>query len=156
MSARRAGGFPRSLAAAAGALLLSGCALLPMESSRVPKFSSRSGPELSSPYREAIGKGHLFVAHDVVADARGFLFLAERGGAVQGVMGDEVRFAPGLRLYAYLPSPGRMTLFKDGKEVARAQGQHGWFEAASSGAYRLEAERKGRPWVYSNPIYVLE
>lgn len=105
---------------------------------------------------EAIEKGRLFVAHDVFADARGFLFLAENEGAVQGVMGDEVRISPGLRLYSYLPSPGRMTLFRNGKEVARAEGQHGWFEVAGPGAYRLEAARRGRPWIYSNPIYVLE
>lgn len=105
---------------------------------------------------DALEKGRLFVAHDVVADARGFRFLAEEGGAVRGVMGDEVRFSPDLRLYAYLPSPGRMTLFRDGKPVARAQGQHDRFAVAGPGAYRLEATRKGRPWIYSNPVYVLE
>lgn len=106
--------------------------------------------------REAIGKGHLFVAHDIFADARGFLFAATAGGALRGVMGDEVRLAPGLRLYAYLPSPGRMVFLRDGEAAARAEGQHGWFKVTGPGVYRLEATRRGRPWVYSNPIYVLE
>lgn len=105
---------------------------------------------------EALERGHLFVAHDLVAEAKGFVFLAVAGGRVEGIMGDSVQGREGLRLYAHLPSAGAMVLFKDGREVARAQGQHGWFEASAAGVYRLEATRKGRPWIYSNPIYVIE
>ena len=104
----------------------------------------------------AIAQGHLFVAHDLVGEARGFVFLAVRRKSVEGVMGDEVKRGGGLKLYAYLPSPGEMALLKDGRIVAKAEGQHGWFEVPSPGIYRLEATRKGKPWIYSNPIYVIE
>jgi len=105
---------------------------------------------------DALERGHLFVAHDIVADARGFLFAALRDGAVQGVMGDEVRGAAGLELYVYLPSPGEMVLYKDGRAAARARGQQLRATPDGPGVYRLEATRKGRPWIYSKPIYVLE
>lgn len=125
------------------------------------------GGEISeSSIYEAIEQGHLFVAHDLIADARGFLFAAVRAqrqvaglpaiAPVAGILGDRVKQEPGLRFYAYLPSPGEMILFHNGQEIGRSTGQQGWFDAASPGAYRLEARRRDRPWIYSNPIYVLE
>lgn len=101
-------------------------------------------------------EGHLFVAHDIVADARGFLFAAVEDEALRGVMGDRVRWSHGLQLYVHLPSPGEMAVLKDGREWARQKGQEGRFSVPGPGVYRVEAARKGRPWVYSNPIYVLE
>ena len=117
----------------------------------------KEGPLSEKSVYEAIGQGHLFVAHDWVADARGFFFAAVRpGGQVAGILGDQVKREWGLRLYAYLPSPGEMVLFRDGQPIGRSMGQRGWFEIAGPGVYRLEATRKGRPWIYSNPIHVIE
>ena len=105
----------------------------------------------------ALEKGHLFIAHDAVADARGFLFAAVGpDGAVRGILGDRVKPESGLKLYAYLPSPGEIRFLKDGKEIARATGQQGWLPAIEPGVYRVEATRKAKPWIYSNPIYVIE
>ena len=104
----------------------------------------------------ALEQGRLFVAHDIVADAAGFQFLAVHRKSVVGVMGDRVKFKKKLRLYAYLPSPGEMILLKDGKRISAAEGQHDWFEVAGPGVYRMEATRGGKPWIYSNPIYVIE
>ena len=105
---------------------------------------------------EALEKGHLFVAHDIIADASGFQFLAVREEAVVAVMGDQVRGPKGLKLAVYLPSPGEILLLRDGREAARVFGQRLELGFPEPGAYRVEARRKGRPWIYSNPIYVLE
>ncbi len=94
---------------------------------------------------DALSRGHAFVGHDLVADTRGFIFAALRGKSVCGVMGDSVKYGPGLQLYAYLPSPGEIVLFKDGKETSRAQGQHAVFPLTSPVIYRVEATRKGKP-----------
>ena len=104
---------------------------------------------------DALERGHLFVGFDTVADAKGFYFAAVCREKVEGVMGDTVRWKPDLRLYAYLPSPGEMALIKDGKVFARFQGQKVWFDVPGPGVYRIEATRKGKPWIYSNPIYVI-
>lgn len=114
-------------------------------------------PEISKEaLYEALTKGHLFVAHDLVADAKGFVFLASRRGSVEGVLGDQVKAQPDLRLYVYLPSRGTVIFLKDGEKIAEAEGQHGWLESVTPGVYRVEATREGRPWIYSNPIYVIE
>ena len=105
---------------------------------------------------DAIEKGHLFVAHDIVADARGFLFEAVGRGSVIGIMGDRLKWAPALRLHVHLPSPGEIRLLKDGKRIAGTSGQEETFPAEGPGIYRVEATRKAKPWIYSNPIYVIE
>lgn len=104
----------------------------------------------------ALAEGHLFVAHDMVADSKGFSFVAIYRDSIKAVMGDAIQWRPGLELYAYLPSPGKMKLFKDGRPIAQAEGQHGWFRVSKPGIYRLEATRGSKPWIYSNPIYVVE
>lgn len=112
-------------------------------------------PEISKEaLYEALAAGHLFVAHDLVADAKGFVFLASRRGSVEGIMGDQVKVRPDLRLYVYLPSRGTVTFLKDGEKIAETEGQHGWLESVTPGVYRVEATREGKPWIYSNPIYV--
>jgi len=106
---------------------------------------------------EAIEQGHLFVAHDLIADARGFLFAAvESNGDVRGIMGDRVKWKAGLKLYAQLPSPGEIRFLKNGEEAASVTGQEGWLPAEGPGVYRVEVARKAKPWIYSNPIYVIE
>lgn len=105
---------------------------------------------------EALENGRLFVAHDIVADARGFTFTAVKGEKIRGTMGGRVRLEPGLRLQVHLPSPGRMTLFLNGRPAGTREGREGRFDLHERGIYRIEAARKGRPWIYSNPIDVLE
>ena len=105
---------------------------------------------------EALREGRLYVAHDLVADSKGFSFLACADGKVRAVMGGQVSWRPDLKLYAHLPSPGEMFLYWDGRVMARVRGQDGWFEPEQPGVYRLEASRKGKPWIYSNPIRVVE
>lgn len=105
---------------------------------------------------EALEKGRLFVAHDLLADARGFSFTVTRGEEVIGTLGERVRWEPGLNLRAVLPAPGEMTLFRDGRRVQTAQGRGGRFDVEGKGVYRLEGTLGGRPWIYTNPIYVIE
>ena len=105
---------------------------------------------------DALEKGHLFTAHDLVADAKGFTLTAVRRKSVEGIMGDRVKWSKDLQLYAYLPSPGEMVLLRDGRIWDKAVGQDGWFDVPAPGVYRLEATRNGKPWIYSNPVYVVE
>ena len=105
---------------------------------------------------DALEKGRLFVAHDILADARGFSFVAVKGDSVRGTMGEEVRREPGLHLHAHLPSPGEMTLFFNSRPVGTRQGREARFDVREKGIYRLEVARKGRPWIYTNPVYVIE
>ncbi|MDO8730495.1 MAG: CehA/McbA family metallohydrolase [Candidatus Omnitrophota bacterium] len=115
-----------------------------------------SGELTEAAVYDALGKGRLFVAHDILADARGFRFTAVKEDKVLGTMGEKVRWEPGLRLRANLPGPGEMTLFLDGRPVEKRRGREAAFDVKGKGIYRLEVTRKGLPWIYTNPIYVTE
>jgi len=115
-----------------------------------------SGEVTEASIYEALEKGRLFVAHDILGDARGFSFAAFTDGQLRGVMGEQVRWEPGLQLVAHLPSPAEMTLLLDGRPIAKTQGREGRFDVEGKGIYRLEAAQKGRPWIYTNPVYVIE
>jgi hypothetical protein len=103
---------------------------------------------------DALRNGRSYLSIELVAEARGFSFLAEDGQRVLGVMGDEVALEPDLRLTASLPTAAHLTLFRDGQPIATTTAQTWQVPVTLPGAYRLEAMRHGKPWIFSNPIYV--
>lgn len=103
---------------------------------------------------DALRNGHAYLSIELLAEAKGFTFMADRDGQVVGIMGDEVALEPGLRLTAAVPMPGHMILFRDGQPVATTAETLWHFDVTEPGAYRLEVVRQGKPWIYSNPIYV--
>ena len=103
---------------------------------------------------DALRQGHAYFSIELAVEARGFQWVAKEGDRVVGVMGDEIPFAPGLRLAATLPAPAQLALFKDGRQIAETTAQTWEVEATGPGAYRLEASRHDKPWIFSNPIYI--
>lgn len=103
---------------------------------------------------DALKQGHAYFAMDLVAEVREFTFLAHRGEKVLGIMGDEVTLTPNLELTATLPAPAILTLMKDGQAIATKIGSSWSVPVTEPGAYRLEAARIDKPWIFSNPIYV--
>ncbi|MBI3087813.1 MAG: CehA/McbA family metallohydrolase [Candidatus Omnitrophica bacterium] len=108
----------------------------------------------SETFYDALRKGHAYFSIDLLADARGFTFMADDGRRVLGVMGDEVVLEPKLQLTAILPAPAQLALFKDGRSIAAATAQVWHVPVEEPGVYRLEASRYAKPWIFSNPIYV--
>jgi hypothetical protein len=102
----------------------------------------------------ALKQGHAYFAMEVVGEVREFTFLAHRGEEVLGIMGDEVILVPNLELTATLPAPASLTLMKDGQAIATTIGSSWSVPVTEPGAYRLEAARVNKPWIFSNPIYV--
>ncbi len=103
---------------------------------------------------DAFRRGHVYFAIELVAEAKGFSFLAAVGTRVVGVMGDEIAFEPTLHLMTWLPAPAQLTLFQDGRSIATTIGQNWDIPVTEPGVYRLEAFRHDKPWIFSNPIYV--
>ncbi len=68
--------------------------------------------------------------------------------------GEEIPYAPGMRLYYNLPTRAAVNLFRDGMRVARQRAWNGWFELDRPGAYRLEIRRWVYGWIYTNNIWV--
>lgn len=106
---------------------------------------------------EALAGGHCYVACDLHAPARGFRFSAHGDGR-SVIMGDEIEAGSALTLQATLPSPARIRLLKNGREVKSLFGSALTHVTDGPGVYRIEAHRRHlgllRGWIFSNPIYV--
>jgi hypothetical protein len=105
-------------------------------------------------FYEALRAGHAYLAVELVAQAKGFSFAAERKGKVVGIMGDELELAPDLTLVASLPAVAELALFRNGAVLEQHTAQTWEIPVTVPGIYRLEASRHSKPWIISNPIYV--
>ena len=112
------------------------------------------GPLNDRAVYDALRQGHAYLAIELVTEAKGFTFLAEAHGRARGIMGDEVSFEPDLQLSAWLPAVAQMILFKDGQPLDSVTAQAWQVPVTAPGVYRLEVSRHGKPWIFSNPIYV--
>ena len=108
--------------------------------------------------REALTNGHVYVAHDWLCDPTGFMF-----GAVNNLgvftMGDPALMFGKTRLMAILPLPAKLRLIHKGAVVYETVGTNLNFEVKAAGPYRVEAwltvGGEDRPWIYSNPVYLV-
>ena len=103
---------------------------------------------------DALRRGHAYFSIDLVSDADGFQFLAQEGDRLIGIAGDRVPLAANLQITTVLPAPAGLTLLRDGVEVAHTTAALWKVPITEPGAYRVEALRHGKPWIFSNPIYV--
>lgn len=109
--------------------------------------------------RDALKRGHAYVAHDWLCDSAGFAFVVESGKSKRlGVMGDERAFEKGMKIKAATPVACTLKLFHNGAQIKTAENDAMEFEPLAKGVYRLEAwltvDGESRPWIYSNPIYL--
>ena len=102
----------------------------------------------------ALRAGHAYLAADTVGDATGFVFRAESGDHITGIMGDEITWQPGLTLLMHAPTKARLRLFKDGALVEERRAQTWRYAVESPGIYRVEADLRRQFWIAANPIYV--
>ena len=116
-----------------------------------PEWSGR--PEDAAILVEAMCRGRAFLALDLLADARGFVFEADAPGEMLQ-MGDERPWLGLTRLRVRSPVSAQLRLLRHGKPVAEASGAELAFEARQPDAYRVEARYGGRRWVFTNPIYL--
>lgn len=116
-------------------------------------------PELTeSAIRSAFREGRAYVSHDWMCDPKGFQFELTGVKENRVIMGDEVKFAPGLKLEARFPQTCAIRLLNSGKVIAETTGSNFEHAIPAPGVYRIEASLdvggESRPWIYSNPIYV--
>jgi hypothetical protein len=102
---------------------------------------------------DALCRGRAFVALDMLADARGFRFEADAGGR-RLEMGEEHPWRGAATFEVRSPVASKLALLCGGKPVAETVGQELWYAAKEAGVYRAQARLDGRPWVYTNPIYL--
>jgi hypothetical protein len=70
-------------------------------------------------------------------------------------MGDEVHGGAPVEFRVKSPIPADIVLLRNGLAEAAADGRELEFTAdGTPGVYRVEAKVKGRPWLFTNHIYV--
>jgi hypothetical protein len=99
--------------------------------------------------RAALREARVFVAHEGVAPAVGFDFRAD--GAP---MGARVDFSAPTILTVTVPAVAEVTLVHNGRRTLVEEGTDVRFPASEPGVYRVEARLGGRPWIFSNPIFL--
>lgn len=88
-------------------------------------------------------EGRCYIANDLVAPAKGFSLPH---------MGEELTDLD--RIQVKLPRTAKIRLVRDGSAVAEADAASLEYEVTGPGVYRVEATLDGRPWIYSNPVYL--
>ena len=109
--------------------------------------------------RAAVAAGHVYVAHDWLADPTGFSFHVTEGEGRTAIMGEEWTLQAGkpAELKAIFPLPAYIRLIRNGEEIAVAEARSLTHRLDQPGVYRvegwLEVDGEWRTWIYSNPIY---
>jgi hypothetical protein len=115
----------------------------------------------------AIRSGHLFMAVDLLGDARGFMFSAQQDSG-HGIMGDVLRAGEKTLFTVTFPEiacPRKLhvDVYHDGKKIFTKPARSFRFQSSLPGAYRVEVVvnvpnfwGRGREvtWIYSNPIHL--
>ena len=119
--------------------------------------------------RDAVAAGHVYVAHDWLADPTGFSFYVAEGDAPSGdasspqpaaIMGAEWTLEDGAEaeLRAHFPLPTYIRLLRNGEEIAATEARSLDHPLDRPGVYRVEGwlkvDGEWRTWIYSNPVYV--
>jgi hypothetical protein len=107
---------------------------------------------------EALAAGGCFVAYDLPAPTKGFIFKA-KGLEQSAIMGEEISSKGGVTLHAHVPKQADIHLIKDGKRIGVWKNSYACtYSTIEPGVYRVEVYRRYlgrmRGWIYSNPIYV--
>jgi hypothetical protein len=106
---------------------------------------------------DGLRAGRTWVGYDRIAPTQGFRFRARTGPRV-ATIGDELVRAAAVIFEIETPRMGYIRLLRNGRVVARAQGEKLSFTTAEAGVYRVEVYRnfrmQRRGWIFSSPIYV--
>jgi hypothetical protein len=103
---------------------------------------------------EALRAGRCWVGCDLLGNTREFSFTA-KSGAASATLGQDLRRHGAVTFEVQTPLPGQIRVVRNGKIVGQAAGKKLKFTTADAGAYRTEVYRRGKGWIFSNPIYVL-
>ena len=113
---------------------------------------------------DALRGGRGYCGFDGIADARGLSVQVVSAGEVAG-LGQRIVWTEGTTLRVSLPNVGEpttLTVVRDGVAIHETSEPILEMVLSGPGAYRIEATirpealARALPWIYSNPIFVLE
>ena len=119
----------------------------------LPKELTGDAEEDEAEVIASLRYGSCFIANDSLADASGFGFQIRSGG-FRYQMGDECPLY-NAELFVVLPRDGEIRILCNGLLIFSREGGSLCMPISHAGNYRIEARLNGRPWIYSNMIYVV-
>ena len=102
----------------------------------------------------ALQAGHAYVAFDLFGSVPFFLFSAG-DDRQQAIMGETISFSSSLRGEVCLPERAEVHVLKDGAVWRKEEALFFRFPITEAGVYRVEVYKGRKPWIFSNPIYVV-
>ena len=114
----------------------------------------RVAREPEAAFWEALAEGRGFIAHDIIADARGTRCRASLPSGRELQMGEETRFENGTTVEFRIPQPAQVLWVVNGRVRLREETRTLRVRPCGPGVYRFEAWLKGRPWIFTNPFYL--
>jgi len=102
----------------------------------------------------ALRAGHVYMTFDLFGYVPFFLFSVADNNQ-QAIMGDVISLSPQLQAEVRLPERADIHVLKDGSVWKRDTAVQLHFPVAEEGVYRVEVYKRGAPWIFSNPIYVV-
>jgi hypothetical protein len=104
---------------------------------------------------DALSQGRCFVSNHSLGDARSFRFNAFVENTVYP-MGSRLKKGQTVSFYSEVPDLGLIRLLKNGNVIKTIKDTKFAYTTKEPGVYRVEVFRKGRGWIYSNPIVITQ
>ena len=102
----------------------------------------------------ALKAGNSYIINYKVGYPVGFYAGISKTGYGSATFGQEIDFTDGLKFYFHAPYFVKAVCYRNGKPVGTVKENKGEFEITEKGNYRLELNRFGKKWIYTNNIYV--
>lgn len=103
----------------------------------------------------AIRECRVFMSNYRWGEARDFDFQIESGTA-RAMIGDKITLDADTRATVSLPKKGKIRLIGNGRQVAESKSRLWEYMITEPGVYRIEVYRRGRGWIFSNHIRVVD
>jgi len=104
----------------------------------------------------ALKNGNSYVVNYTLGNPYNF-YAGIGNDAGEGVsFGEEIEWQKNLKFFYMLPKNCSVKLYKDGYLHAQQNNRYGSFPIPSTGFYRLQIERFGAGWIFTNNIYVIK
>lgn len=108
--------------------------------------------------RKALHAARTYVAFDWIADPTGTAFILQAGRKIHNIGESVPAKARGMEIKAEVPIPCSLTLYRDGNEIAHADGRTLNAKVGEPGVYRMVAsftlDGETRDWIYTGAIRI--
>jgi hypothetical protein len=117
-------------------------------------ISEKDFKTASRMFYDSFKNGKMFISNHNLGDAKGFRYFIKNSKG-KFTSGDNVTLDNETLIDVLLPAAGEIRIIKDGQVLDIQRNVTAKYKLDNPGFYRLEVYRKGKPWIFSNPIWVV-